>query len=209
MTDSFRKVYHDDRLIVLDKPAGLPAVPGRGADKLDSLSRRVQAVYPGARVVHRLDWATSGLMVMALDAAAERELGRQFAEREIAKLYVAVVRGAPVDDGGKITLPLRKDFDHPPRHCVDPVQGRSAITTWRVVERLTNRTRVELSPLTGRSHQLRIHMASLGHPILGDTLYADEATIAMSARLLLHAERLSIHHPDDGRRMTFTSQCPF
>jgi tRNA pseudouridine32 synthase/23S rRNA pseudouridine746 synthase len=209
MTDLFRKVYQDERLIVLDKPAGLPAVPGRGEDKLDSLSRRVQSVYASARVVHRLDWATSGLMVMALDAAAERDLGRQFAERQVVKIYKAVVRGAPVDNGGTISIPLRKDFDRPPRHCIDVVHGRPAVTNWRVVERGDDRTRMELSPLTGRSHQLRIHMASLGHPILGDTLYADGATVAMAPRLLLHAEQLGLHHPDDGRRLTFRSPCPF
>lgn len=209
MTDSFRKVYHDARIIVLDKPAGLPAVPGRGADKLDSLSRRVQAAYPAARVVHRLDWATSGLMLMALDLAAEREFGRQFAERTVDKRYLAVVRGEPIDDGGVISLPLRKDFERPPRHCVDHVHGRAATTEWRVVERLGDRTRVELAPLTGRSHQLRIHLSQIGHPILGDTLYADDLTQALADRLLLHAERLSFNHPDDGRRVTFTSPCPF
>lgn len=209
MIDLFRKVYQDERLIVLDKPAGLPAVPGRGDDKLDSLSRRVEAVYATARVVHRLDWATSGLMIMALDAAAQRDLGRQFAERKVEKRYVAVVRGVSVDDGGTISQPLRKDFARPPRHCVDPIHGRPAITNWRVIERGDDRTRLELSPLTGRSHQLRIHMATLGHPILGDTLYADDAAMAMAPRLLLHAEQLSLHHPDDERWMTFCSPCPF
>jgi tRNA pseudouridine32 synthase/23S rRNA pseudouridine746 synthase len=209
MIDSFRKVYQDRRVIVLDKPAGLPAVPGRGEDKLDSLSRRVQAAYPTARVVHRLDWATSGLMVMALDLAAERELGRQFAERIVEKRYVAVVRGEPTLDDGVIALPLRKDFERPPRHCVDHVHGRTAITEWHVVERLGDRSRVELAPLTGRSHQLRIHLSQIGHPILGDTLYADEQTQALADRLLLHAERLTFHHPDDGRRVTFTVPCPF
>lgn len=209
MTDTFRKVYHDARLLVLDKPSGLPSVPGRGDDKLDSLSRRVQAVQPSARVVHRLDWATSGLLVMALDLEAERELGRQFAAREVAKRYTAVVRGEPTVDAGTISLPLRKDFDRPPRHCVDRVQGREAITDWRVVARLGDRSRLELAPRTGRSHQLRIHMAELGHPILGDALYADAATQALADRLLLHAEYLAFAHPDDGREISFRSPCPF
>ena len=208
MTANFRKVYHDARLIVLDKPSGLPAVPGRGEDKLDSLSRRVQAEYPSACVVHRLDWATSGLLVMALDIDAARELGRQFEARTVTKVYTAVVRGDPAD-AGTISLPLRKDFERPPRHCVDRIQGREAITDWRVVARRGDRTRVELIPHTGRSHQLRIHMAELGHPILGDALYADAATQALAERLLLHAEHLTLAHPDDGRETSFHSPCPF
>jgi tRNA pseudouridine32 synthase / 23S rRNA pseudouridine746 synthase len=209
MTPTFRTIYQDDRLLVLDKPSGLLAVPGRGPLLEDCLSARVQAVWPTALVVHRLDRDTSGVIVMALDADAQRELSRQFAERETAKAYAAVVAGRLGPEKGFVDLPLRKDFDRPPRHCVDPVHGRPSQTRWRVVERHDDRTRVELEPLTGRSHQLRIHMAELGHAILGDPLYGDEASPAMAERLLLHAERLTLTHPTDGRGVTFESPVPF
>jgi tRNA pseudouridine32 synthase / 23S rRNA pseudouridine746 synthase len=209
MTPTFRTVYQDERLLVLDKPSGLLAVPGRGPDLQDCLSARVQAAWPTAVVVHRLDRDTSGLMVMALDADAQRELGRQFAERKTVKTYAAIVAGRIEPDEGMVDLPLRKDFDRPPRHCVDQIQGRPSQTVWRVIERLDDRTRVELEPLTGRSHQLRIHMAELGHPILGDPLYGDERTLRMAERLLLHAERLALTHPTGGRRVTFESSVPF
>lgn len=209
MVNTIRTLYHDPRLVVVDKPAGLPAVPGRGPEKQDCLLTRLQAIWPDVRVVHRLDWATSGAIVFALDLETQRNLSGQFERREVAKRYTAVVRGEPVDDAGTIDLPMRKDFDHPPRHCIDEVDGRPARTDWRVVARLVDRSRLELVPHTGRSHQLRLHLATLGHPILGDALYADPATQAMSPRLLLHAESLTLQHPDDGRRMTFTAECPF
>ncbi len=209
MTATFATLYHDQRLVVLDKPAGMPAVPGRGPDKQDCLLARLHETLPQVLVVHRLDWATSGAIVFALDPAAQRELSRQFEAREVEKRYTAVVRGEPADDAGVIDLPLRKDFDHPPRHCVDRVHGRPARTEWRVVRRMRDRTRLELTPLTGRSHQLRLHLATIGHPILGDALYADAATQALAPRLLLHAERLSFDHPEDGRRLTVMAPCPF
>jgi len=214
MFPSIVTLYHDARLLAVDKPAGMPAVPGRGLDKQDCLITRLQAALPAALVVHRLDWATSGVMVFALDAAAQRELGRQFAEREVEKRYIAVVRGNVADDAGTIDLPMRKDFDHPPRHCIDPLQGRAARTDWRVLHRRGDQTRLLLMPLTGRSHQLRLHLSAVGHPIVGDALYgdarhADAATQTTPPRMLLHAERLSVLHPDDGRRLTFESPCPF
>jgi len=209
MTATFRTIYQDERLIVLDKPSGLLAVPGRGPLLADCLSGRVQTAWPTALVVHRLDRDTSGLLAMALDPAAQREISRQFAERETGKTYAAIVAGCLRPDQGTVDLPLRKDFDRPPRHRVDPVDGKPSQTGWRVVARYVDRTRVELSPLTGRSHQLRIHMAALGHAILGDPLYGDEATTGMADRLLLHAERLTLAHPSDGRRMTFESPVPF
>lgn len=209
MIDTIRKLYHDDRLLVLDKPAGLPAVPGRGADKQDCLYHRVLADVPSALVVHRLDWATSGVILFALDPATQRELSRQFADREVTKVYQAVVRGEPTADFGTIDLPLAKDFSNPPRHRVDYVHGRPAQTQWRVTARLGDCSRIELVPHTGRSHQLRIHMTELGHPILGDALYADPATVAAAERLMLHAESLTVTNPADGRRLTFTAACPF
>lgn len=209
MTVTTRTLYRDDYVFVSDKPAGLPAVPGRGVDKQDCLYHRVLAEAPSALVVHRLDWATSGVILFALDPDSQRELSRQFAEREVQKLYQAVVRGEPASDAGTIDLPLAKDFDRPPRHRVDYVHGRPAQTDWRVAARRGDRSHLVLMPHTGRSHQLRIHLAELGHPILGDALYADPATVAASERLLLHAESLTITHPQDGRRLTFHAPCPF
>lgn len=218
MTATFVTVYQDDRLLVLDKPSGLLAVPGRGPELQDCLSARVRQVHPTALVVHRLDRDTSGLLVMALNAEVQRQLGRQFENRCVRKRYTAVVAGNIAADEGLVDLALRKDFDRPPRHMVDLELGKPAQTHWRVVGRSFDRTRVSLEPITGRSHQLRIHMASLGHPILGDPLYASPDAAAMAPRLLLHAEYLEFAYPDEdvwdsradcGRTVTFTSECPF
>ena len=165
-------LYSDSWLIAVNKPSGLLSEPGRGPEKQDCLVRRLQTQFPTVRIVHRLDRDTSGVMVLALDADTHRELSRQFQDREVAKLYVAIVHGQMLEEAGQIDLPLAKDFEHPPRHKVDFMQGRPAITRWQVIERLPDRTRLELTPLTGRSHQLRIHLAHLRHPILGDNLYA-------------------------------------
>lgn len=218
MTATFVTVYQDDRLLVLDKPSGLLAVPGRGPDLQDCLSARVQAVHPSALVVHRLDRDTSGLLVMALNPEVQRQLSRQFENRIVRKRYMAVVAGNIAADEGLVDLALRKDFDRPPRHMVDPELGKPAQTGWRVVGRSFDRTRVVLEPITGRSHQLRIHMASLGHPVLGDPLYAPPEVAAMAPRLLLHAERIEFTYPDEdawdprvdcGRTVEFTAACPF
>ena len=218
MTVTFVTVYQDDRLLVLDKPSGLLAVPGRGPELRDCLSARVQAVHPSALVVHRLDRDTSGLLVMALNPEVQRQLSRQFENRNVRKRYTAVVAGNIAADEGLVNLALRKDFDRPPRHMVDAELGKPAQTGWRVVGRSFDRTRVALEPITGRSHQLRIHMASLGHPVLGDPLYAPPEVAAMAPRLLLHAERLEFTYPDEdawdrrvdcGRTVEFTAACPF
>jgi len=206
---TFRKVYQDDALLVLDKPSGMLAVPGRGPDLQDCLSARVQVDFPQASIVHRLDRDTSGLIVMALDSDVQRELSRQFAEREVGKVYRAVVFGSPGADSGLVDLPLRKDFDRPPRHMVDFTLGRPAQTGWRVVARRTDRTLLEVEPITGRSHQIRIHLASLDHPILGDPLYAHDEALAMASRLMLHAEQLTLTHPRTGERMTWRAECDF
>jgi tRNA pseudouridine32 synthase/23S rRNA pseudouridine746 synthase len=202
-------IYRDDRLVVLEKPSGLLAVPGRGPDLQDCLSARIQAELPGALVVHRLDRDTSGLIVMALDPDAQRALSRQFAERSVKKGYVAVAFGCPQELQGTIDLPMRKDFARPPRHMIDAVHGRPAQTFWRVTERFAGRSRWEIEPLTGRSHQIRLHLATLGHPILGDNLYAHEQARGMAPRLLLHSQHLTLSHPDDGRRLTWEVPCPF
>lgn len=205
----FDVIYRDDHLLVLDKPSGLLAVPGRGPDLQDCLSARAQREYPGALVVHRLDRDTSGLIVMALSKDAQRELSRQFADRTVDKRYTAVVCGCPAAPEGVIELQMRKDFDRPPRHMIDPVNGRTACTAWRLIESDGDHSRLDVRPLTGRSHQIRLHLATIGHPILGDNLYAHAEALAMSQRLLLHAEQLSLTHPVDGRRRTWTSVCPF
>lgn len=202
-------IHLDDRLIVLDKPAGLLSVPGIGPEKADCLAVRVDAAFPGARVVHRLDRDTSGVILMARDAAAHREMSLQFQDRLVSKRYEAVVLGEPVDDDGVIDLPIRKDLDHKPRQMIDHEHGRPAVTRWRVLERLGERSRLGLEPLTGRSHQLRLHLQALGHPILGDDLYAPPEGFAMADRLLLHATRLDVIHPETAAPLTFICPAPF
>jgi tRNA pseudouridine32 synthase / 23S rRNA pseudouridine746 synthase len=202
-------LYRDDDLLVLDKPSGLLAVPGRGPDLQDCLSARVQSLFPGALIVHRLDRDTSGLMIMALNAAAQRHLSRQFADRTVEKRYTAIVFGCPPASSGTIDLPIRKDFDSPPRHRIDPVEGRSAHTVWRLIDQQRDRSRLEVEPLTGRSHQIRLHLATIGHPILGDNLYGHDAARAMSQRLLLHAAQLSVSQPTGGQRLRWTVESPF
>jgi tRNA pseudouridine32 synthase/23S rRNA pseudouridine746 synthase len=207
-------VYADDSLLVVDKPCGLLAVPGRGPDKQDCMSARVQALYPDGLVVHRLDMDTSGLMVMARGPAAQRQLSRAFAARAVAKRYIAVVAGwlAPSpQDWGAVELPLICDWPRRPMQKVDPVHGKPSVTRWRVLgyEAALTATRVELEPVTGRSHQLRVHMRELGHPILGDPLYAPPAVRSQAARLLLHAARLELPHPASGRTLAFDSAAPF
>ncbi len=202
-------LFKDAWLLVLNKPSGLLAVPGRGADKQDCLARRAQQRWPEALVVHRLDRDTSGVMVLARSAEVHRALGWQFEQRQVEKRYLAVVVGSPAGDAGEIALPLRKDFERPPKHCVDCEHGRPAQTRWRVLVRQPDRARLELQPITGRSHQLRVHLAAIGHPILGDPLYAPPEVVAMAERLQLHARRLSLTHPMTGERLTWSAACPF
>lgn len=207
-------LYADDSLLVLDKPSGLLSVPGRGADKQDCLAARVQARYPDALVVHRLDMATSGLMVMARGAAAQRALSMAFAAREVTKRYVAVVAGrldAPPDGWGVIDLPIGVDWPNRPLRIVDHQAGKPSLTRWRVLgyDASGSSTRVELEPVTGRSHQLRVHLRALGHPILGDALYAPPAVRAMAERLLLHAWALRFVHPQTGTELRFESPARF
>jgi tRNA pseudouridine32 synthase/23S rRNA pseudouridine746 synthase len=188
------KVVHvDDRMVVVDKPAGLLSVPGR--TEPDCASARVQALYPDALTVHRLDQATSGLLLLARGIEAQRELSADFAERRVGKRYVAVVSGH-LQGHGLIDLPLAPDWPNRPRQHVDFERGKSSQTRWRVLGHQGSNTRVALEPLTGRSHQLRVHMAHLGHAIVGDALYAAPAVAAASPRLLLHACALLIagHH---------------
>ena len=207
-------VYADDALLVFDKPAGLLSVPGRGAEKQDCLSARAQALHPEALVVHRLDMGTSGLMVMARSVATQRNLNHAFASRSVKKRYLAVVDGqlaAPHEAWGVIDLPIGVDWPNRPLRVIDPLHGKPSVTRWRVLshDALAATTRVELEPMTGRSHQLRVHLLALGHPILGDALYASARVQAMAERLLLHASALELKHPVTGRAMRFVSGVDF
>lgn len=208
MNDTF--VLHADATwIVVDKPAGLPSVPGRTLTLKDCASTRVQRLYPDALVVHRLDMATSGLLLFARGPGVQRALGRAFEQRHVAKRYIAVVHGQPQADEGSIDLPLSADWPKRPLQRVDSVGGKPALTHWRVIARETQSTRVELTPVTGRTHQLRAHLAAIGHPILGDALYAPPAAQAMAPRLLLHASLLELAHPQTGKPTRFESVPPF
>ena len=205
-------IHHQDAfLLAVEKPSGLLAVPGRGADKQDCLLSRVQREYPSARVVHRLDMGTSGLMLFALDADTQRALGFLFETRRVTKQYVACVRGLPDPAEGEIDLPLAADWPRRPRQRVDLTSGKAAHTRYRVIERANDgrSARVELTPTTGRSHQLRVHLAESGHPILGDQLYADQNTQRMAMRLMLHAERLCFEHPRCRGQVSLHSPAPF
>ena len=182
-------VHVDDRLVVVDKPSGLLSVPGR--TEPDCASARVQALYPDALIVHRLDQATSGLLLFARGSAAQRELSADFAERRVTKVYVAVVAGH-LEGNGLIDLPLAADWPNRPRQQVDHQRGKPSQTRWRVLSHASGHTRVALEPLTGRSHQLRVHLAALGHPILGDALYAPPDIAQAGQRLLLHASELGV-----------------
>lgn len=198
------------QLIVLDKPAGLLTVPGRGSDKADCLLRRVQAEFPDALIVHRLDMATSGIVVMARGAASQRQLSMLFQERMIEKRYQALVDGAwQGATEGDIDLPLIADWPNRPRQKIDLVAGRPSLTRYRVIATDAVMSRVELSPVTGRSHQLRLHMEAVGHPILGDELYGTEESRTKAARLMLHACFIAFNHPDTGEPIRVESSPPF
>ncbi|MCL2656085.1 MAG: pseudouridine synthase [Betaproteobacteria bacterium] len=190
-------LYIDDSLIVLDKPSGLLSVPGRGADKVDCLAARVQAVYPDALIVHRLDMATSGLLIMARSPEIHRRLSQAFLKRKVTKRYVALLEGRLEAESGTVDLPLICDWPNRPRQIVDHASGKPSTTHWRVLEYDAENdwTRVELEPITGRSHQLRVHMQALGHPILGDELYASDTGRTRTPRLMLHASFLALAHP--------------
>ena len=213
----FEMLYADDSLLVLNKPAGLLSVPGKGEDKQDCLSARVQRHYPDALVVHRLDMATSGLLLMARSRAVQRSLSQAFAARLVHKRYEAVVQGCLtllLQAGGGwnlIALPIALDWPRRPLRVIDGLLGKPSVTRWRVhsYNKAADTSRLQLEPVTGRSHQLRVHLQALGHPILGDTLYAPLPVQARSARLLLHACALHLAHPVSGALLQFESATPF
>lgn len=204
-------IHLDDSLIVLDKPAGLLSVPGRGPGHADSLATRVQAEFPEALIVHRLDMATSGLIVMARGKEMERRLSIAFQQRQVEKRYVAVVAGHPQPEHGEIALPLITDWPNRPRQKVDHETGKPSLTRYEVAANTPEdgTSRVRLYPHTGRSHQLRVHMQAIGHPIVGDELYAPSPWREAAPRLLLHAESLYLPHPVSGSPLELLSPAPF
>jgi tRNA pseudouridine32 synthase / 23S rRNA pseudouridine746 synthase len=206
------RIHHQDpHLVVVCKPAGLLSVPGRGADKQDCLISRLQRCIPDTLVVHRLDMSTSGLMVFARSKPMQKTLNAAFANREVTKQYVAIVGGLIAQTQGHINLPLLTDWPRRPLQKIDLNHGKPAHTHYTVIHRDTPRhcTRVLLEPTTGRSHQLRVHLLSLGHPILGDALYAPAAIQAQASRLCLHASALSFTHPFTHHRLNFMDAPPF
>jgi tRNA pseudouridine32 synthase / 23S rRNA pseudouridine746 synthase len=203
-------IYADACLVAVNKPSGLLSVPGRGADKQDCLLSRLVPQFPDVLAVHRLDMDTSGVLVLTRNKAAHGELSRQFRQREVEKRYVAVVAGQLQQPAGDIDLPLICDWPNRPRQKVDFEVGKPSLTSYRMhsFDVVNDSSRVELFPVTGRSHQLRVHLAAIGHPILGDDLYAGEA-VSRAPRLLLHATFLAITHPETGVRLHFDCPPPF
>ena len=201
-------LHADHEILVVDKPAGLLSVPGKGPELADCLIERLRVPFPEVLLVHRLDRDTSGVMIFALTAPAQRHLGLQFEKRQTKKTYVARVAGRVSEREGRVDLPLCVDWPNRPRQKVDYENGKSAVTDWKVQRASDEETRMRLYPQTGRSHQLRVHMLELGHPILGDPFYAPE-TAADYPRMMLHAEELRLRHPDGGAGVRFRAKPPF
>jgi len=207
-------IYQDKDLVVLNKASGILSVPGRLPEHQDCLQNRVQRVLPTATIVHRLDMATSGIMLMALNKAAHVAISRQFEQKKTKKSYIARVFGKVTDIEGSVDLPLICDWPNRPKQMVDHDNGKPSLTHFSVLayDKLSSgeeTTLLELRPVTGRSHQLRVHMLALGHPILGDRLYAHEQALALSPRLQLHARNLAFSHPETGELLCFSTPCPF
>lgn len=207
-------VYHDAKLCAVSKPSGLLSVPGKAPEHKDCMETRLKDQMPDTRIVHRLDMETSGILLFARDAATHRNLGLQFERRKTHKFYDAIVWGHIHEKTGTIDLPMRCDWPNRPRQMIDHSKGKAATTHWTIRQRLHTRngapiTHIQLNPITGRSHQLRVHMRALGHSILGDPLYADGEALDAAPRLMLHAERLQIHHPDGGAILTLDDPSPF
>lgn len=204
--DPLDVIYVDHEILVVNKPAGLLSVPGRGPALADCLMTRIQADYPAALLVHRLDRDTSGVMVFALTARAQKHLGLQFEKRQTRKTYIARVQGVIEADHGVVDLPLVVDWENRPKQMVCHETGKPAVTQWRVIKRGAQETRVQLMPKTGRTHQLRVHMLALGHPILGDPFYGP---LDRADRLMLHSHKLRLRHPDGGEPQEFRAKIPF
>ncbi len=202
-------LHADPHFLIINKPPGLLSVAGKPDSHKDCLELRIQRQYQDARIIHRLDMDTSGIMVLARTSQAHRHIGLQFENRQITKSYCALVWGVPQEISGQIDLPLICDWPNRPLQKVDFDTGKSAQTKWQVSETRTGITRVDLRPKTGRSHQLRVHMNELGHPILGDRLYAHDQAYNAAKRMMLHAQTLAFRHPDGGKHLRFTAPCPF
>ena len=212
-------IYQDDAIIVLNKPSGLLSVPGRLPEHNDSIASRVQEQFPTATIVHRLDMCTSGIILMALTKTAQSHISRQFQQRSTAKYYYARLEGIPNSENGSIDLPLRCDWPNRPRQLVDFIDGKPALTHWQVIstqqlindnnDSILKSATVLLKPVTGRSHQLRVHMLALGTPILGDELYASMQGVAAAEHLQLHAAMLEIEHPLTAEKIQFKVDAPF
>jgi len=205
--DALPVIYADPDLIIVDKPSGLLSVPGK--TEPDCLEARVKANYPKALTIHRLDMATSGVMIFARNPKAQRHVGLQFEKRYVQKTYIARVSGRVEGVSGHINLPLICDWPNRPRQKVCFEHGKPAQTDWEVLDRRETATRLALYPKTGRSHQLRVHMMTIGHAILGDRIYAEEADYIAAPRLQLHAASLTLRKPTGGEWITFTAPCPF
>jgi len=205
-------IHTTDRYVVIDKPAGLLSVPGKAEEHKDCVAARVAKQFPastGPLIVHRLDMDTSGLMILGLDADAQRDLSGQFERREVEKAYVALVEGLISTDSGSVDQPLRADIERRPYQIIDHAQGRPALTHWTLLAMETDRSRLRLVPHTGRTQQLRVHAAFMGHPIIGDVLYGTEPEDARVNRLMLHAAELGFREPGGGKPMRFESRAPF
>ncbi len=208
--EPYLDVLHvDDDILVVNKPSGLLSVPGKDPSLWDCVEHRARQSYPSAGMCHRLDKDTSGVLVLALNKRAHGKIGSQFEHRQTTKFYVARVAGIIEEDEGLVDLPLATDWLNKPRQRVDHENGRAAQTRWQVIEREANATRVKLVPLTGRTHQLRVHMKAIGHVILGDVFYADPEALAAADRLQLHAAELGFTHPTTGEFTTYSAPLPF
>jgi tRNA pseudouridine32 synthase/23S rRNA pseudouridine746 synthase len=212
--DPLRVLYQDDDILVLSKPSGILSVPGKAEDQRDCLETRAQLAIPNALLTHRLDLETSGVFMMALNKPAQAHINRQFEKRRTQKHYIARVWGHVEGENGRVDLPMCNDWENRPRQMICHEHGRAAQTDWDVIERGklpcgNGFTRLLLEPITGRTHQLRVHMEELGHPILGEVFYAHDDAENAAERLQLHAESLTIHHPKDETLITFTDSTPF
>lgn len=202
-------LFEDADLLFIDKPAGLLSVPGKDPDRADSVERRLRASHPGSRLIHRLDMDTSGVMVFARSWSAQRAVNRQFERRQVAKTYTAIVAGRMAGAGGSIALPLTADWPNRPLQKICQSTGKFARTRWQRLACTLETTRLALHPITGRSHQLRLHLRAIGHPILGDRFYAPPGPREAAPRLCLHATRLTLTHPMTGAALTVDRAPPF
>lgn len=200
--EEIRILYKDADLLLVRKPDLLLSIPGRHPLNKDCLITRLQQDHPTASIVHRLDLDTSGIMIIPLNKPTHAHISRQFQERRVEKSYHAVVFGVVDQDAGEIELPIRCDWENRPLQMIDHEQGKHALTRYEVLKRMKDRTRMLLKPVTGRSHQLRIHMRELGHPILGCDMYAHEEALKMADRMLLHASFIGFEHPTTGEWLT-------